>query len=86
MSILRNVGPAWRLFVDQLRWHLGEPVAPPQVPEYLLRCQHCPAMIRLIRASDGAPGSTSVFIDNEGHILCPTSDRLLHRPMPSVLG
>jgi MarR-like DNA-binding transcriptional regulator SgrR of sgrS sRNA len=86
VSILRNLGLAWRLFVRQVRWHLGEPVAPERVPAYMLRCQHCPASIRLISTAAPVPEATSVFIDAEGHMLCPTDERLLHRPMPSVLG
>lgn len=86
MSILRNIGPAWRLFVRQVRWHLGEPTAPERVPTFMLRCQHCEARIKLISSAAPVPESTSVFIDSTGHILCDSTSRILHRPMPSVLG
>lgn len=80
MSILRNIPGAWSLFVSQVRYHLGEPVAPDSAPEYALRCQHCDAPIRVL-----APGST-MFISKEGGLLCDERTRITHHPMPSVLG
>jgi hypothetical protein len=80
VSILRNFPPAWRLFVDQVRWHLGEPL---NVPAFPLRCQHCTASIRL------ADEFLSVtFVDADRSTVCdPMShDLIFHHPMPSVLG
>jgi hypothetical protein len=60
--------------------------APERVPVFMLRCQHCTEMIRLISAADAVSEATPVFIDSTGHILCDSESRLLHRPMPSILG
>jgi hypothetical protein len=62
--------------------------APERVPAFMLRCQHCTEMIRLISAADAVSEATPVFIDSTGHILCDSKSRsrLLHRPMPSILG
>jgi hypothetical protein len=84
MSVLRNLGPALRLFFRQAGRHLAEPIV--HVPPFPLRCQHCNKSIRFAL---GMRGSTyPLFVDPEGHILCDTDpeSRLLHRPMPSVLG
>lgn len=49
------------------------------VPEYPLRCQNCP---RLIRFSGHPAGG---FVDAAGGLHCPDSS-IRHQPMPSVLG
>lgn len=92
---MRRIRAAVALFVRQtLHFLAGLPAetCPDALPDFPLRCQHCDNLIRLaavhpselIAAADDYRGP--LFRDAGGHIACDRDHRILHKPMPSVLG
>jgi hypothetical protein len=84
VSIRRNLGPALRLFFHQARKSLSaQPKMVAHVPAFPLRCQHCTAAIRLCNVK---VTPSPIYIAAAGHLICDHESRILHHPMPSVLG
>jgi hypothetical protein len=71
-----------------VRFFVHGPGTPDTVPEFPLRCQHCDSAIRLTGVDHPAVRGwmEPIFSDADGHLVCDPRERVLHKPMPSVLG
>jgi hypothetical protein len=83
-TVIRNLAGALALFFRQTRQTFArQSKMATHVPDFPLRCQHCTAAIRLCNI-EVTP--SPVYVDAAGHLLCDHEGRILHRPMPSILG
>jgi hypothetical protein len=79
--MIRNLAGALALFARQTRQTFApQPRMTAHVPEFPLRCQHCPASIQLLA------NSVPLYHDETGRFFCDSARTISHRPMPSVLG